>query len=63
MVIYRAVGRSCKYGEFQATFVAGQDTLVPCIFMCFSIIFQTSSCGYFFLCVFFFSMKLHFLAF
>ena len=42
----------------------GQDTLVPCIFMFFSIIFQTGSCGYFVcVCVCFFSMKLHFLAF
>ena len=28
-------------------FVAGQGTLVSCIFMCFSINFQTSSCGCF----------------
>ena len=32
--------------------VAGQCTLVPCIFMCFSLNFQTSSCG-FFICLLF----------
>ena len=52
--LLRGENDSKQSDEFQATFVAGQDTLVPCIFMCFSIIFQTSSCGYFFLCVFFF---------
>ena len=35
-----------------SSFVAGQGTLVPCIFMCFSINFQTSSCG-FFVCLLF----------
>ena len=64
--LLRGENDSKQSDEFQATFVAGQDTLVPCIFMCFSIIFQTGSCGYFVcvcVCVFFFSMKLHFLAF
>ena len=46
------------------SFVGGQGTLVSCIFMCFSINFQTSSCGFWFVCLFFFSlMKLHFLVF
>ena len=68
-VIYRqVVSQSWPIMKKQhlSSFVAGQDTLVPCIFMCFSIIFQTGSCGYFVcvcVCVFFFSMKLHFLAF
>ena len=34
------------------SFIAGQGTLVPCIFMCFSINFQTSSCGFFVLLFF-----------
>ena len=29
------------------SFVAGQGTLVPCVFMCSSTNFQTSSCGFF----------------
>ena len=52
-VIYRRV----------ASFIAGQGTLVPCIFMCFAINFQTSSCGFFVFLFFFFRMKLHFLVF
>ena len=36
-----------------SSFVAGQGTLVPCIFMRFSINFQASSCG-FLACLFFF---------
>ena len=59
-VIYRqVVSQSWPIMKKQhlSSFVAGQDTLVPCIFMCFSIIFQTGSCGYFVcvcVCVFFF---------
>ena len=36
-----------------SSFEVGQGTLVPCIFMRFSINFQTSSCG-FFVCLFVF---------
>ena len=45
-----------------SSFVGGQGTIVPCIFMRFLINFQTSSCG-FFVCLFSFPMKLHFLVF
>ena len=40
--------------------VAGQGTLVPCVFMCFSTNFQTNSCGFFVCFCLFLSMKLHF---
>ena len=51
-VIYRRVTRSANgftmmKKQYLSSFVAGQGTLVPCIFMCFSTNFQTSSCGFF----------------
>ena len=33
---------------YLSSFVAGRRILVSCIFMCFSINFQTNSCGFFF---------------
>ena len=65
-VIYQRVTRSANgfaimKKQHLSSFVAGQGTLVPCIFMRFSINFQTSSCS-FFVCLFF-PMKLHFLVF
>ena len=43
--------------------VAGRGILVSCIFVCFSIHFQSNSCGCF-VCLFvFFPVKLHFLVF
>ena len=36
-----------------SSFVDGQGTLVPCIFMRFSMNVQTSSCGFFVCLVFF----------
>ena len=36
-----------------SSFVAGQGTLVPCVFMCCSTNFQTSCCGFYvWLCLF-----------
>ena len=65
-VIYTASDSASGFAimkkQHLSSFVAGQGTLVPCIFMRFSINFQTSSCG-FFVCLFFFPMKLHFLVF
>ena len=51
-VIYRRVTRSANgfaimTKKHLSSFVAGQGTLVPCVFMCFSKNFQTSSCGFF----------------
>ena len=51
-VIYRRVTRSANGFAIMkkhhlSSFVAGQGTLVPCIFMCFSTNFQTSSCCFF----------------
>ena len=51
-VIYRRVTRSANgiaimKKQHLSSFVAAQGTLVPCIFMCFSTNFQTSSCGFF----------------
>ena len=43
-----------------SSFVAGEGTLVPCIFKCFSINFQTSSCVFFGLFVFFFPDEIAF---
>ena len=58
-VIYRRVTRSASgfaimKKQHLSSFVAGQGTLVPCVVMCFSTNFQTSSCG-FFVCFFLFS--------
>ena len=47
-----ASGFAIMKKQHLSSFVAGQGTLVPCIFMCFSINFQTSSCG-FFVCLLF----------
>ena len=51
-VIYRRVTRSANGFAIMkkqqlSSFVAGQGTLVSCVFMCFSANFQTSSCGFF----------------
>ena len=46
--------------EHLSSFVAGEGTLVPCIFMCFSINFQAGSCN-FFVCLFFFPDEIAFL--
>ena len=52
-VIYRRVTRSANgfaimmKKQHLSSFAAGQGTLVPCVFMCFSTNFQTSSCGFF----------------
>ena len=51
-VIYRRVTRSANgfaimKKQHLSSFVAGQGTVVPFIFMCFSRNFQTSSCGSF----------------
>ena len=46
-------------GIHLSSFVAGQGTLAPCIFMCFSINVQTSSYG-FFVSSFFFSDEIVF---
>ena len=51
-VIYRRVTRSANgfavmKKQYLSSLVAGQGTLVPCVFMCFSTNFQTSSCGFF----------------
>ena len=61
-VIYRQVAsqsRPIMKKQHLSSFVAGQDTLVPCIFMRFSIIFQTGSFGYF-VCLFFFPDEIAF---
>ena len=47
--------------QYLSSFVAGRGILVSCLFMCFSIDFQTNSCG-FFICLFF-PIKLHFRVF
>ena len=50
--------------QYLSSFVAGRGILLSCIFMCFSINFQTNSYGFFVcLLVFFFPMKLHFRVF
>ena len=64
-VFYRRVTRSANgfaimKKQHLSSLVAGQGTLVPCAFMCFSTNFQTSSCGFFVCLVFFLSVKLHF---
>ena len=51
-VIYRRVTRSANgfaimKKQHLPSFVAGQGTLVPCVFMCFSTNLQTRSCGFF----------------
>ena len=51
-VIYRRVTRSANGSAIMkkqhlSSFVAGQGTLVPCVFMRFSTNFQTSSLGFF----------------
>ena len=50
-VIYRvtrsANGFAIMKKQHLSSFIAGQGTLVPCVFMCFSTNFQTSSCGFF----------------
>ena len=61
-VIYRRVTRSANgfaimKKQHLSSFVVGQGTLVPCIFMRFSKNFQVSSCGLFvclFVCFLFF---------
>ena len=60
-VIYTASGFAIMKKQHLSSFVAGQGTLVPCIFMRSSINFQTSSCGFFVWLVFFFPMELLFL--
>ena len=52
VVIYRRVTRSANgfaimKKQHLSSVVAGQGTLLLCIFMCFSTNFQTSSCGFF----------------
>ena len=58
------VNASFSSPEWQAVkmifFAPCQGTLVPCVFMCFSTNFQTSSCGFFVCLCLFSSMKLHF---
>ena len=65
-VIYTASDSASGFAIMEkqhlSSFVAGQGTLVSCIFMRFSINFQTSSCG-FFVYLFFSLMELHFLVF
>ena len=51
-VLYRRVTRSANgfaimKKQHLSSFVAGQGSLVPCVFMCFSTNFHTSSCGFF----------------
>ena len=60
-VIYRRVTRSANgfaimKKQHLSSFVAGQGTLVPCLFMCFS----TALVACLFVFAFFLSMKLHF---
>ena len=50
--IYRRVALRSWRNNRLSSFVAGRGILVSCIFMCFSINFQTNSCG-FFVCLFF----------
>ena len=59
-VIYRRVtwsanGFAIMKKQHLSSFVAGQGSLVQCVFMCFSTNFQTSFCGFFVcFCSFFF---------
>ena len=42
-----ATGFAIMKRQYLSSFVAGRGILVSCIFMCFSINFQTNSCGFF----------------
>ena len=64
-VIYRRVTRSANgfaimKKQHLSSFVAGQGTLVPCVFMCFRQTFKQALVAFLFVFVFFLSMKLHF---
>ena len=65
-VIYRRVTRSANgfaimKKQHLSSFVAGQGTLVPCVFMCvFRQTFKQALVAFLFVLVFFLSMKLHF---
>ena len=63
-VIYRRVTRSANgfaimKKQHLSSFVAGQGTLVPCVFMCFSTN-KHALVAFLVVFVFFLSMKLHF---
>ena len=65
-VIYRRVTRSANgfaimKKQHLSSFVAGQGTLVPCVFMCvFRQTFKQALVAFLFVLVFFLSMKFHF---
>ena len=65
-VIYTASDSASGFAimkkQHLSSFVAGQGTLVSCIFMRFSINFKTSSFG-FFVCLFFFPDEIAFSSF
>ena len=65
-VIYRRLTRSANgfaimKKQHLSSFVAGQGTLVPCVFMCvFRQTFKQALVAFLLVFVFFLSMKLHF---
>ena len=52
LVIDSASGFAIMKKQHLSSFIAGQGTLVPCFFMCFSINFHTNSFDFLFVCFF-----------